>query len=81
MLVLYRKRGDSILIGEDITLTVIESSGDGVRLAIDAPRDVAILRKELLEAAEVNREAAKADAANKKALLKMNEILKKKEHN
>lgn len=80
MLVLYRKRGDSILIGEDITLTVIESSGDGVRLAIDAPRDVAILRKELLEAAEVNREAAKADAANKKALLKMNEILKKKEH-
>jgi carbon storage regulator len=81
VLVLYRKRGDSILIGEDITLTVIESSGDGVRLAIDAPRDVAILRKELLEAAEVNREAAKADAANKKALLKMNEILKKKEHN
>ena len=81
MLVLYRKRGDSILIGEDITLTVIESGGDGVRLAIDAPRDVAILRKELLEAAEVNREAAKADAENKKALLKMNEILKKKEHN
>ncbi len=82
MLVLYRKKGDSILIGEDITLTVVESSSDGVRLAIDAPRDVAILRKELLEAAEVNREAAaaKADAANKKALLKMNEILKKKEH-
>lgn len=80
MLVLYRKKGDSILIGEDITLTVVESSGDGVRLAIDAPRDVAILRKELLEAAEVNREAAKADAANKNALLKMNEILKKKEH-
>lgn len=80
MLVLYRKKGDSILIGEDITVTVVESSSDGVRLAIDAPRDVAILRKELLEAAEVNREAAKADAANKKALLKMNEILKKKEH-
>lgn len=82
MLVLYRKKGDSILIGDDITLTVVESSGDGVRLAIDAPRNVAILRKELLEAAEVNREAAaaKADAANQKALLKMNEILKKKEH-
>lgn len=80
MLVLYRKKGDSILIGEDITLTVVESSGDGVRLAIDAPRDVAILRRELLEAAEVNREAAKADAVNKNALLKMNEILKKKEH-
>lgn len=80
MLVLYRKKGDSILIGEDITVTIVESSSDGVRLAIDAPRDVAILRKELLEAAEVNREAAKADAADKKALLKMNEILKKKEH-
>lgn len=80
MLVLYRKKGDSILIGEDITVTIVESSSDGVRLAIDAPRDVAILRKELLEAAEVNREAAKADAADKKALLRMNEILKKKEH-
>lgn len=80
MLVLYRKKGDSILIGEDIAVTVVESSSDGVRLAIDAPRDVAILRKELLEAAEVNREAAKADAANQKALLKVNEILKKKRH-
>ncbi len=80
MLVLYRKKGDSIMIGENIAVTVVESSADGVRLAIEAPRDVAILRKELLEAAEVNREAAKADIADKKALRKMNEILNKKEH-
>ncbi len=80
MLVLYRKKGESIVIGDDISVTVVESSGDGVRLAIGAPREVSILRKELLEAAEVNREAAKADADSKKSLVQMNEMLKKKEH-
>lgn len=80
MLILYRKKGDSILIGDNITISVIESSADGVRLAIDAPREVSILRKELMEAAEVNRESAGTDAAeNKEVLKKMNEMLKRKE--
>lgn len=82
MLILYRKKGDAIVIGDDITISVIESNADGARLAIDAPREVAILRKELLEAAEANREAAETDLAeNKEALIKMNAIIKKKEHN
>ncbi len=81
MLILYRKKGDSILIGDDITISVVESNGDGVRLAIDAPREVSILRKELVEAAEANREAAETSIDTKAALVKMNEILKKKEHN
>ena len=81
MLILYRKKGDSILIGDDITISVVESNGDGVRLAIDAPREVSILRKELVEAAEANREAAETSIDTKVALVKMNEILKKKEHN
>lgn len=80
MLILYRKKGDSILIGDNITISVIESSMDGVRLAIDAPREVSILRKELMEAAEVNRESAGTDAAENKDVLKqMNEMLKRKE--
>lgn len=80
MLILYRKKGDSILIGDNITISVIESNTDGVRLAIDAPREVSILRKELMEAAEVNREAAGTDTAdNKEVLRKMNEMLKRKE--
>lgn len=80
MLILYRKKGDSILIGDNISISVIESSVDGVRLAIDAPREVSILRKELMEAAEVNRESAGTDAAeNRDVLKKMNEMLKRKE--
>lgn len=59
MLILQRKKGQSLTIGEDITLTIAEISPDCVKLAIDAPKDVLILRSELLEAAEENKAAAK----------------------
>ncbi len=83
MLILYRKKGDGIMIGDNITISVTECGADGVRLAIEAPREVAILRKELLEAAEANREAAKSEldsAGRKEALMKMKELIKQKEH-
>lgn len=47
MLVLSRKVGESIKIGEKITLTVVRISGNSVRIAIGAPKDVVILRGEL----------------------------------
>jgi carbon storage regulator CsrA len=47
MLVLNRKPGEQIVIGDDITLTVVEVRGDRVRLAFDAPDQVRILRTEL----------------------------------
>ncbi|MBC6678346.1 carbon storage regulator [Zhenpiania hominis] len=76
MLILYRKKGDSIVINENITISIVETGPDGARIAIDAPRDVSILRKELIDAAEAaNREAASADT---RSLLKMKEILEKK---
>ena len=76
MLILYRKKGDSIVINEKITISIVETGPDGARIAIDAPRDVSILRKELIDAAEAaNREAASADT---RSLLKMKEILEKK---
>ncbi len=46
MLVLSRKLGETIVIGNDITLTVIEVKGNRVRLAIEAPDQVRILRAE-----------------------------------
>lgn len=58
MLILQRKKGQSLTIGNDITLTISEIGPDWVRLAIDAPRDVLILRSELVEAAEENKAAA-----------------------
>ncbi len=47
MLVLSRKPGERILIGEKITLTVVRIGPNNVRLGIDAPRDLNIVREEL----------------------------------
>jgi carbon storage regulator len=50
MLVLSRKPGEKICIGSDITLTVLEVKGNRVRIGIEAPNQVAILRRELDDA-------------------------------
>ena len=64
MLVLTRKAGERILIGEDIVITVLESHRDGVRIGIDAPRGVRIQRNEIVEAVtEANVAATHADPA------------------
>jgi carbon storage regulator len=47
MLALSRKPGEQVIIGDGITLTVVEVRGDRVRLAFDAPAQVRILRAEL----------------------------------
>jgi carbon storage regulator len=49
MLVLSRKIGQSIVIGDGIEITIVELRGDQVRLGIDAPREVPVNRKEILE--------------------------------
>lgn len=49
MLVLARKVGQSIIIGDNIELTVIEVRGEQVRIGIDAPKAISVHRKELLE--------------------------------
>ena len=47
MLVLSRKRGERIVIGPNIELTVVDIRGNKVRLAVDAPRDVSVHRQEI----------------------------------
>lgn len=47
MLVLSRKVGERILIGENIAVTVVRITGGGVRLGIEAPADVTVIREEL----------------------------------
>ncbi|MEW4530378.1 MAG: carbon storage regulator CsrA [Maioricimonas sp. JB045] len=61
MLVLSRKKNESIIIDERITITVIEIRGDKVRLGIEAPRDVPIHRSEVYEALRRASEAARLD--------------------
>ena len=50
MLVLSRKKNESIEIGRDVVVTVIETRGDKVRLGIEAPRDVPVHRSEVADA-------------------------------
>ena len=61
MLVLSRRVGESIVIGDDVTVTVLDVRGDVVRVGINAPRSVTVHREELLrELEETNRAAASA---------------------
>ena len=71
MLVLGRKAGDRILIGDDIVVTVVSTGKDGVRVGIDAPRHVRVHRAEVVEQiASDNRAAATPSAgADVRALL------------
>lgn len=48
MLVLSRKLGEKVIIGDNITITVLETNGNRVRLGITAPNDVRVLRSELV---------------------------------
>lgn len=50
MLVLSRKRNESVIINDNIVVTVIDVRGDKVRIGIEAPRDVSVHRQEVLEA-------------------------------
>jgi carbon storage regulator len=64
MLVLTRKKGERILIGDDIVVTLIDIRGDGVRIGFDAPRGVPIQRAEVLAAVtEANTAAAETSTA------------------
>jgi carbon storage regulator len=49
MLILTRREGETLLIGDNIKVTVLAVNGSEVRIGIQAPRDVAVLRKELLD--------------------------------
>ena len=62
MLVVTRKQGESILIGDDIEISVSKIEDGSVKIAIQAPREMAILRKELYKEVEKeNIEAAKVN--------------------
>jgi carbon storage regulator len=61
MLVLSRKRDESIIIGENIVLTIVDIRGDKVRLGIQAPATVPVHRKEVHDAMKLESERAKSE--------------------
>jgi carbon storage regulator len=74
MLVLTRKAGESVMIGDDVVVTVLEARGDVIRLGIQAPRDVQVHREEVYqELQQANREAA---SPNEDAVRAVTELLR-----
>lgn len=71
MLVLTRKKEQSIVIGDNIEITIIDVQGDQVRIGINAPRNVSVYRKEIyLEIIEENKKAAEVKVLSLDGLLK-----------
>ena len=65
MLVLTRKPGEGIIIGDDIRVTIVELKGGGVRIGIDAPREIKVHRQEVFDQIkQENKEATRWDIAD-----------------
>lgn len=69
MLILTRKSGESIRIGNNIVISILESSSRYLKIGIDAPKDVAVYRNEIYEKIQAENRAATASTAHVGQLL------------
>jgi carbon storage regulator len=60
MLILSRKTNEKIMIGDDISITVIDIRGDQVRIGVDAPKQVKVYRQEVFDLVKAENQAAAA---------------------
>ena len=68
MLVLSRQKDESIMIGDNVEVTIVDVRGDKVRLGITAPKEIPVHRREVYEAIQREKqEAEKSEDAEKKA--------------
>lgn len=74
MLILARRQGERVVIGDEILVTVMEVSGNTVRLGIEAPRGVSIFREEIWLAVKEENRAATGAQADALATLPVNEL-------
>ena len=63
MLVLSRQRDETIMIGDDVEITIVDVRGDKVRLGISAPAHIAVHRKEVYDAIRREKQGASKDGA------------------
>lgn len=74
MLVLTRKKGESIVIHDNIVITVLSVEGDNVKIGVSAPKDIDIYRKEVFEAIQQSNQSAVMNSnAIQSAMLEMEE--------
>ncbi len=77
MLILTRKVGESINVGDNIVIKVVESSRGSVRIGIDAPREITVLRQEVFES--IQQENIKSAKGEKNDITKAAKLIGKKE--
>ena len=81
MLALTRKKGETIVIGDNIKVTVLSVSGDTVRLGIDAPRHIPVNRQEIYEQIlHQNQEAAQSLGASAQDVANFAKLMIKKKN-
>ena len=79
MLVLTRKPGEGIIVGDDILITIVELKGGGVRIGIDAPREIKVHRQEVFDRIkQENQEATQWDIADLNELTTILNVGRKK---
>ena len=64
MLVLSRQKDESIMIGDDVEITIVDVRGDKVRLGINAPRNITVHRKEIYLAIQKEKEAEQSTTSS-----------------
>lgn len=69
MLILSRRPGESIVVGNDVVVTVLEVRGDQIRIGIDAPRNVQVHREEVFRQLEAANTSAASSAPRAKQLV------------
>ncbi|HEU0119377.1 MAG TPA: carbon storage regulator [Bryobacteraceae bacterium] len=74
MLIIRRRRGESIVIGEDIEIEILETSPTQVKLGISAPKDVPVLRSEIRVTRDANRAASSQTASPEKLSLLVEQL-------
>ena len=68
MLVVTRKTDESLIIADNIEITVLEVSRDRVKIGISAPKDIKIIRNELIDTQNVNKDSGSSKELNKNTL-------------
>lgn len=77
MLLLTRKKGEKIVIGDNVYVTVVEVKGDQVQIGIEAPKKIPVHREEIFK--EIQEENIRAKASATLDLKKAQELIKKQE--